>query len=155
MKRVSGLLFLSLLLFSCENTTNKEELYRKHLDILLDSSYQFNNYDDSVPFDIETNILKVEEKYRVQIMFLNAQRSLDDFTTILLDSRITTTNDAPINVGFFSDEINLVKSKEKTGDQTKLRFTFYSDIDKPSMKCAVSFNESNTREELFFIINVK
>ncbi|MCH5180531.1 MAG: hypothetical protein J1F32_04915 [Erysipelotrichales bacterium] len=152
MKKVNVLMLSLLLLFSCSNATNKRDLYNKQLSTLLDNSYQIS---DSVPFDIETNVLQVEEKYRVQIMFLNAQSELNDFTTILLDSRIETTKDAPINVGFFSDSINLVKSKEKTGDQTKIRFTFYSDIESPTMECAVSYDESNTRVELFFIIDVE
>lgn len=152
MKKVNALMLSSLLLFSCSNATNKSDLYNKQLSALLDNSYQIS---DSVPFDIETNVLQVEEKYRVQIMFLNAQSELNDFTTILLDSRIETTKDAPINVGFFSDSINLVKSKEKTGDQTKIRFTFYSDIESPNMECAVSYIDSNTRVELFFIISVE
>ena len=152
MRKVTALMLSSLLLFSCSDTNKKEELYNKQLNTLLENSYQIS---DSVPFDIETNILKVEEKYRIQIMFLNAQKTLNDFTIILLDSRVTTTNDAPLNVGFFSDSINLVKIKEKTGDQTKIRFTFYSDIENPTMECALSFLESDLRVEMFYIIEVE
>ena len=152
MKRVSVLMLSSLLLFSCDNDINKKDLYNKQLNVLLNNDYQIS---DNVPFDIETNTLQMEDKYRIQIMFLNAKKTLDDFTVILLDERVSDTKDAPLNVGFFSDEINLVKTKEKVGDQTKIRFTFYSDVKTPKMECAVSYIESNTRTEMFFIIDVE
>ena len=87
-------------------------------------------------------------------MFLEAKERLEDITILMLDERINDATISALNVGFFNeDTLNLVPVKEKDGDQTKVRFTFISDLEKPTMKIAFSYKNSNTRQEIFYDYN--
>ncbi len=140
------------LLFGC-SSNNKKDLYYQQLEKLNSHSYVVSN---ELAFSINgTSVLyKDDISYKIEIMFLEAKARLEDITILMLDERISNATISALNVGFFNDDaLNLVPTKEKQGDQTKIRFTFISDIEKPTMKIAFSYKNSNTRQEIFYDYN--
>lgn len=140
------------LLFGC-SSNNKKDLYYQQLEKLNSHSYVVSN---ELAFSINgTSVLyKDDISYKIEIMFLEAKKRLEDITILMLDERISNATISALNVGFFNDDaLNLAPTKEKQGDQTKIRFTFISDIEKPTMKIAFSYKNSNTRQEIFYDYN--
>lgn len=140
------------LLFGC-SSNNKKDLYYQQLEKLNSHSYVVSN---ELAFSINgTSVLyKDDISYKIEIMFLEAKKRLEDITILMLDERISNATISALNVGFFNDDVlNLVPTKEKQGDQTKVRFTFISDLEKPTMKIAFSYKNSNTRQEIFYDYN--
>lgn len=140
------------LLFGC-SSNNKKDLYYQQLEKLNSHSYVASN---ELAFSINgTSVLyKDDISYKIEIMFLEAKERLEDITILMLDERISNATISALNVGFFNDDaLNLAPTKEKQGDQTKIRFTFISDIEKPTMKIAFSYKNSNTRQEIFYDYN--
>ncbi len=140
------------LLFGC-SSNNKKELYYQQLEKLNSHSYVTSN---ELAFSIDgtSTLYKDNISYKIEIMFLEAKERLEDITILMLDERINDATISALNVGFFNeDTLNLVPVKEKDGDQTKVRFTFISDLEKPTMKIAFSYKNSNTRQEIFYDYN--
>ena len=140
------------LLFGC-SSNNKKELYYQQLEKLNSHSYVTSN---ELAFSIDgtSTLYKDNISYKIEIMFLEAKERLEDITILMLDERINDATISALNVGFFNeDTLNLVPVKEKDGDQTKVRFTFISDLEKPTMKIAFSYKNSNTRQEIFYNYN--
>ena len=140
------------LLFGC-SSNNKKELYYQQLEKLNSHSYVTSN---KLAFSIDgtSTLYKDNISYKIEIMFLEAKERLEDITILMLDERINDATISALNVGFFNeDTLNLVPVKEKGGDQTKVRFTFISDLEKPTMKIAFSYKNSNTRQEIFYDYN--
>ena len=140
------------LLFGC-SSNNKKELYYQQLEKLNSHSYVASN---ELAFSIDgtSTLYKDNISYKIEIMFLEAKERLEDITILMLDERINDATISALNVGFFNeDTLNLVPVKEKGGDQTKVRFTFISDLEKPTMKIAFSYKNSNTRQEIFYDYN--
>lgn len=140
------------LLFGC-SSNNKKELYYQQLEKLNSHSYVTSN---KLAFSIDgtSTLYKDNISYKIEIMFLEAKERLEDITILMLDERINDATISALNVGFFNeDTLNLVPVKEKDGDQTKVRFTFISDLEKPTMKIAFSYKNSNTRQEIFYDYN--
>lgn len=140
------------LLFGC-SSNNKKELYYQQLEKLNSHSYVTSN---ELAFSIDgtSTLYKNNISYKIEIMFLEAKERLEDITILMLDERINDATISALNVGFFNeDTLNLVPVKEKDGDQTKVRFTFISDLEKPTMKIAFSYKNSNTRQEIFYDYN--
>lgn len=140
------------LLFGC-SSNNKKELYYQQLEKLNSHSYVASN---ELAFSIDgtSTLYKDNISYKIEIMFLEAKERLEDITILMLDERINDATISALNVGFFNeDTLNLVPVKEKLGDQTKVRFTFISDLEKPTMKIAFSYKNSNTRQEIFYDYN--
>ncbi len=139
------------LLFGC-SSSNKKDLYYQQLEKLNSHSYVVSN---ELSFSINgTSTLYKDTQYKIEIMFLEAKERLEDITILMLDERISDATISALNVGFFNaDTLNLVPVKEKLGDQTKVRFTFISDLEKPTMKIAFSYKNSNTRQEIFYDYN--
>ena len=140
------------LLFGC-SSNNKKDLYYQQLEKLNSHSYVASN---ELAFSIDgtSTLYKDNISYKIEIMFLEAKERLEDITILMLDERINDATISALNVGFFNeDTLNLVPVKEKDGDQTKVRFTFISDLEKPTMKIAFSYKNSNTRQEIFYDYN--
>lgn len=140
------------LLFGC-SSNNKKELYYQQLEKLNSHSYVTSN---ELAFSIDgtSTLYKDNISYKIEIMFLEAKERLEDIAILMLDERINDATISALNVGFFNeDTLNLVPVKEKDGDQTKVRFTFISDLEKPTMKIAFSYKNSNTRQEIFYDYN--
>ena len=140
------------LLFGC-SSNNKKELYYQQLEKLNSHSYVTSN---KLAFSIDgtSTLYKDNISYKIEIMFLEAKERLEDIAILMLDERINDATISALNVGFFNeDTLNLVPVKEKDGDQTKVRFTFISDLEKPTMKIAFSYKNSNTRQEIFYDYN--
>lgn len=140
------------LLFGC-SSNNKKDLYYQQLEKLNSHSYVASN---ELAFSIggTSTLYKDNISYKIEIMFLEAKERLEDITILMLDERINDATISALNVGFFNeDTLNLVPVKEKDGDQTKVRFTFISDLEKPTMKIAFSYKNSNTRQEIFYDYN--
>lgn len=140
------------LLFGC-SSNNKKELYYQQLEKLNSHGYVTSN---KLAFSIDgtSTLYKDNISYKIEIMFLEAKERLEDITILMLDERINDATISALNVGFFNeDTLNLVPVKEKDGDQTKVRFTFISDLEKPTMKIAFSYKNSNTRQEIFYDYN--
>ena len=140
------------LLFGC-SSNNKKDLYYQQLEKLNSHSYVTSN---KLAFSIDgtSTLYKDNISYKIEIMFLEAKERLEDITILMLDERINDATISALNVGFFNeDTLNLVPVKEKDGDQTKVRFTFISDLEKPTMKIAFSYKNSNTRQEIFYDYN--
>lgn len=151
MKKIWEIFLLSMMLFSCAKN-DKKTLYDKQLKSLLDNTYVLSS--DKL-FDVTITIKESNEKYVIELLFYNPQIVMKDVTIMLLDNRVSEAKDAPLNVGFFTDSLNFVSKKENNNDQTKIRFTFYSDLANPSYECALSYIDSNTRIESYYIIDVK
>lgn len=141
-------LLLAVLLCSC--TQNKDNLYREHLQKLLDTEITYSN---DLPFDIKATCNTYENRYKVQITFLNPVSDFNDITLMLLEEGIKEAKENPLNLGYFNEEkINFVSVKEEKGDQSKIRFTFLSAKEKPTLKGLFTY-QSVTRMEMFFNIN--
>lgn len=150
MKKAS-LIPIVFLLFSC-SSNSKKDLYYQQLEKLNSHDYIVI---ENLPFSIsaQSTLYKDNTSYKIEIMFSEAKTRLNDITILMLDSRTNDASISALNVGFFNDDIiNLVPIKEEKNDQTKIRFTFLSDLEKPTMKIAFSY-KSNTREELYYDFN--
>ena len=150
MKKAS-LIPIVFLLFGC-SSNSKKDLYYQQLEKLNSHDYMVM---ENLPFSInaQSTLYTDNTSYKIEIMFSEAKTRLNDITILMLDYRTSDASISALNVGFFNDDIiNLVPIKEEKNDQTKIRFTFLSDLEKPTMKIAFSY-KSNTREELYYDFN--
>ncbi len=139
------------LLFSCSQ--NKSDLYKKHISNLLDDGCVFTNYDSY--FDITSKVQELENnKYKISILFSNPKNDYKDITFLLLDNEAKDVTNAPMNLGYFNDSINFVSVRSNTSDQVAIRFNFLSDKNNAHLKALFSYKETNTRNELYFHIDV-
>ncbi len=139
------------LLFGC-SSNSKKDLYYQQLETLNSNNYVVSG---ELPFSINgTSTSYKDTQYKIEIMFLEAKERLEDITILMLDKEVNDATNSPLNVGFFNeDKLNLVPVKEKSGDQTKIRFTFIRDLENPVLKIAFSYKNTNTRQEIFYDYN--
>jgi len=143
-----GTLLLAVLLCSCAQ--NRDNLYREHLQKLLQDDLTYNN---ELPFAVKATCNIYENKYKVQITFLNPTSDFNDITLMLLEDSVKEAKENPLNLGYFNEEkINFVPEKKENSDQNKIRFTFLSAKEKPTLKGLFTY-QSETRTEMFFNIN--
>ncbi len=148
MNMKKGTLLLAILLCSCAQ--NRDNLYREHLQKLIDAEITENS---KLPFDIKATCNIYENRYKVQVTFLNPTSDFNDITLMLLEESVKEAKENPLNLGYYNDEmINFVTTKEKDGDQNKIRFTFLSAKEKPTLKGLFTY-QSDTRMEIFFNVN--
>lgn len=143
-----GTLLLAVLLCSCAQ--NKDNLYREHLQKLLRDDLTYNN---ELPFEVKATCNIYDNRYKIQVTFLNPTSTFADITLMLLEESIKEAKENPLNLGYFNDEkINFVAEKKENGDQNKIRFTFLCAKEKPTLKGLFTY-QSDTRTEMFFNIN--
>ena len=73
---------------------------------------------------------------------------------MIIAIRMLSITNAPMNLGYFNDSINFVSVRSNTSDQVAIRFNFLSNKNNAHLKAVFTYKETNTRNELYFHIDV-